>query len=165
MTMHFLKSAALSVTMLLCTASIPAMAVDVGVSVGGGANAGASATSGNTSGTVTIGSGNGPLATVDSADNPNGGSQTDAVVNLGSLLDGLDLGGIGLPGSDGADGTDGSAGNAGAGGGGGYQAIANSLSAGDRQRLALRCQSVLVDPTIYKADVVEFCRMIVKLKM
>lgn len=86
-------------------------------------------------------------------------------MNLGSLLEGIDLGGVGLPGGDGTDGTDGSGGNAGPGGGGGFQALANSLSASDRQRVALRCQSVLVDPTIYKADVLEFCRMIVKLKM
>lgn len=167
MTTQFLKSATLSLAMLLGTASMPVLALDLNVTVGGGANAAASATTGNTGANVNIGSGSGPLATVDSTSNASGGSQIDAAVNLGSLLDGIDLGAAGVPGADGGDGTNGGGGAGGNVGtsGGGYQAIVASLSAADRQRLNLRCQNVLIDPTIYKADVVEFCRMIAKLKM
>jgi hypothetical protein len=38
-----------------------------------------------------------------------------------------------------------------------------SLSMGDKSLLRDRCRGILGDPSIYKPDVVNFCRMIAKL--
>ena len=100
-----------------------------------------------------IGFGNGPLAKVDSNGNPvSGGNHSNAAVNLGSLLDGIDVGGIG---------GGGGGGGLGGGGGGrrcgrwrcgwrrdapGLHAIASGLSAGDQAVLKLRCRNVLASP-------------------
>ena len=150
-----------------------------GVSVGGGSGgATASATAGGGGGNIasggagargstldfSIGSGGGPLASVDSKGNPaNGGSQSSGAVNLGSLLDGLNLGDIT---SGGAGGGSGSGVGAGAGGGGvapGVRAIAAGLSSADQAVLKLRCRNVLASPSGFSRDVVQFCRMIAKL--
>jgi len=117
-----------------------------------------------------IGFGKGPLAKVDSNGNPvNGGNHSNAAVNLGSLLDGIDVGGIG--GGGGGGGLGGGGGGAGGAGGGkagggkthGLQAIAGGLSAGDQAVLKLRCRNVLASPRGFSRDVVQFCRMIAKL--
>ena len=119
----------------------------------------------NTTGNVNLlgTGGDGQLAAVDNNGNPIGNdSATNGQVNLGSLLDGIDLGGIGgtgggvLPG--GGNGT-----GVGAGSANGLQRIAASLSAADRAAVQVRCRTVIADPSIYKADVVNFCRMIAQL--
>jgi hypothetical protein len=183
MTSSFLKTAALSAALLLSTAMVPASAIDVGVTLGGGPTADATATVGNTNANVHVGSGSGPLATVESTGTPGGGSQTDVTVNLGSLLDGIDLPDIGLPGGGsggGPGGGNGGGGNGGGGngngnggigggngggGGGGFQTIVDNLSADDRALLDKRCRGVLVDPDRYEKDMIEFCRMIIKLSL
>jgi hypothetical protein len=122
------------------------------------------------------------LASVDNNGNLLGDdSNTNATLDLGSLLSGLDIGdlggiGGGLPGtgggSGGGNGGGGAGGGAGAGGGvgggvngsgSGMSAVFASLNAGDQSALRARCRAVLADPTIYKADVVTFCRMVAKL--
>lgn len=161
MTQQILKTMTFSVALLLSTASFPAYAIDANVSATvGGVNADANVSVG-TSGGSSGGSGGDSLATVTSTGNPVGGdSQTDIIINLGSLLDGITIG----DGADGADGSDGAAGGGG-GGGGGFQMLANRLSANDLALLRPRCNQILADPNIYKPDVIEFCRVILRLPM
>lgn len=169
MNKQFLTTAALTAVLLLGTADISAYAA--GVTYGGTSGTStASGGAGGNNGNVTIGPGNGPLATLDNNGDPtNGGSQTDGDVNFGSLLSGLDLGGVDPGnidlGGGGNGGTGGAGGNGGVrdGGGSGFQALASNLSSGDRQTLKLRCLNVLASPETHKSDVVDFCKMIAKL--
>lgn len=151
MTKHLLKTIAVSAALLLGGAGMSAYAAGVSVSPSGasvGVGAAGSAAS------ATIGMGTGPLAAVDSNGNPvGGGSQTAAAVNLGTLLAGIDLSGVGVGGGASA-GTGGIAG----GGGGGV-----TLSANDRLLLKSRCGVVLAAPANYQADVVTLCRLIAKM--
>lgn len=162
MTKQFLKTTALTAALLLGVADISAYAA--GVTVGGtSGTTSASGGAGGNNANVTVGPGNGPLATVD-----NNGDQTDGDVNFGSLLSGLDLGDIDAGDIDvgGGNGGNGGAGGNGGfrdGGGSGFQALASNLSSGDRQTLKLRCLNVLASPETHKRDVVDFCRMIAKL--
>jgi hypothetical protein len=188
MTSSFLKTT-FAAALLLGAAIVPAVAIDLGVTIGGGPNVDASATVGNTNANVHVGQGSGPLATVESRGTAGGGSQTDVTVNLGSLLDGIDLPDIDLPGGGnggggngnggggngnggGGNGNGGGAGGGGigtggggGGGGGGFQTIVDNLSAADRALLDKRCRGVLVDPALYEKDMIEFCRMIIKLSL
>lgn len=112
------------------------------------------------------GSANGALARVDSNGNLLGDdSSTNAGLDLGNLLAGLNLGGLGGIGGGGGGGglPGGGNGNGPGAGNGGMGLIFASLSASDQSALRLRCRTILSDPTIYKADVVTFCRMIAKL--
>lgn len=156
-----LKTAALTAALLIGVANISAYAA--GITIGGvSGTSTASGGAGGNNALATVGPGNGPLATLDSNGDPtNGGSQSDADVNFGSLLSGLDAGGIN-PGTIDDGGGAGSNGGVGAGAGS-FQAIASNLSSGDRQTLKLRCLNVLASPETHKQDVVAFCRMIAKL--
>ena len=188
MSSKFFKAAALSTALLLSTTSFAAYAAEVSVggvtataNVGGGGGniANGHVGAGGSSGDFAIGLGGGPLAKVDSNGNPisPGGNHSNAAVNLGSLLDGIDVGGVtgggggggGLGGGGGGGLGGGGLGGGGAGGigggktAGGLAAIAGGLSAGDQQVLKLRCRNVLASPKGFNHDVVQFCRMIAKL--
>jgi hypothetical protein len=176
MNKHLFKSAALSAILMLGTAGFVAHAVEVNV---GGTSANTGSTGSDAvSGTTTvdnvangqfdangnlvgfnIGPGGGPLVTANQGGNPaNNTSSTAANVNLGSLLDGIDVGG--MPGTPGAPGA---AGGAGGGGAGGPQGVLASLSAADRGVVKLRCSTVLKSPRSFKADVVQFCQLVAKM--
>jgi hypothetical protein len=169
--MSVFKIAALSTALLLASASLAVQAVEVSVggssvstgsaggdavsgtaSVGGGAGNVANAhfdANGNLI-DLNIGSGAGPLVTGSQNGNPaNGSSATAASVNLGSLLEGIDVGGVGLPG-----------GGSGGGGGGGMQNVVAALSVADRNLLKLRCKTVMQTPTAFQTNVVQLCRLI-----
>ncbi len=158
------RTTLLSAALLLCTSVVSLQAA--GVSVSG---SGASVSTGTgTSGTATVGGGSGsvasshfdangnvidlnigntsgPLASVDQNGNPvNGTSASAAAINLGNLLEGIDVGG----------------GVTGGGAGGGVQAVVAGLSGGDRQILKIRCRDVLAAPASFKIDVVRFCRIV-----
>ncbi len=124
--------------------------------VGGGAGnvANANVGFGNQAADVAIGSGSGPLATVDQNGNPVGGpSGSSAQINLGGLLGSLPGGGIG--------------GASGAGGGSGNaisparaRTILTSLSSEDQAALRVRCKNVLKAPAGYTRDVVSICSVL-----
>lgn len=156
MTNQFAKATALVATLLLGTASISyAQTVTTG---NGGISAGTNGAAGGNNGTATIGQGAGPLVTFDTDGTRNqNSSQSDADVNLGSLLaglpDGIDVGDIGDIDVGGAGGT----------GSASFRAIVNNMSANDRKALKLRCRDVLASPKTHKSDVVSFCKMIAQL--
>jgi hypothetical protein len=162
----YAKMGMLSAALLLGTAAIGAHAAGISIggnslsaTVGGGNGNVASAHVGAADNgvNVNIGSGSGPLATVDNNGDPLGnGSQTNAAVNLGSLFEGIDLGG-----GDGAGGGDNGNGggiSTGGGGGGGI-----TLTANDRQLLKTRCRNVLGSPDRFEANIVSVCRLIAKM--
>ena len=167
-----IRTTLLSAALLLGTAIVSLQAAEVsvgGASVSAGGSSASVGTSAGTSGTATVGGGggnvasshfdangnvidlnvgntNGPLAKVDQNGNPvNGTSASAAAINLGNLLEGIDVGGGGV---------------AGGGGGGGVRSVVAGLSAGDRQILKVRCRDVLAAPASFKSDVVQFCRMV-----
>jgi hypothetical protein len=156
----------LSAALLLGTAAIGAHAA--GISIGGNSlSATVGGGNGNVAGAhvgaadngvdVNIGSGSGPLATVDNSGDPLGsGSQTNAAVNLGSLFEGIDLGGGDGAGNGGGDNGGGI--STGGGGGGGI-----TLTANDRQLLKTRCRNVLGSPDRFEANIVSVCRLIAKM--
>jgi hypothetical protein len=157
----YTKIGMLSAALLLGTAAIGAQAAGISIggntlsaTVGGGNGNVASAHVGAADNgvDVNIGSGNGPLATVDNNGDPLGsGSQTNAAVNLGSLFEGIDLGG-----GDGTGGGGNGGGiSTGGGGGGGI-----TLTANDRQLLKTRCRNVLGSPDRFEANIVSVCRLI-----
>ena len=153
---------------LFASASLPAMALDLGVggvSVSSGSTSSGgtsvSAGTGGTSGDVSLGGGSN-IASVGADTGGTGGSLsvgntsgdlvsvngTDASVNLGSLGlgSGVDAGGLA-----GGDGGAGSAQVAAAFGG---------LSAGDQQQIRLKCRTVLGDPAGYSAETIALCRLL-----
>ncbi|MEJ0012931.1 MAG: hypothetical protein WDM94_09935 [Bauldia sp.] len=147
-----------------------------GSATGNGSSTDANINLGNLNGNG--GSAGSALASVDNNGNLTGDdSSTTGTVDLGSLLNGIDLGGLGgigggLPGTGGNGGGNGGNGGNGGGtgvaggganGGGGSAAIFASLSAGDQGTLRARCRAIIADPSIYKPDVVNFCRMVAKL--
>lgn len=153
MTNQFAKTA-LVAALLLGTASFSANAQTV-TTGNGGASVGTSGAAGGNNGTATIGQGAGPLVTFDSDGTRNqNSSQSDADVNLGSLLTGLpdavEIGDINV-------GDNGGVGSA------SFKTIANNLSDADRKALKLRCRDVLASPSTHKADVVSLCKLIAQL--
>ena len=80
-------------------------------------------------------------------------SQTTAAVNLGSLFDGIDLGG--------GAGDNGGGNGGGISTGGGGEGI--TLTADDRQLLKTRCRNVLGSPERFEANIVSVCRLIAKM--
>jgi hypothetical protein len=162
--MKTLNLIALASAALFASASLPAMALDLGVggvsvssgstssggtsisagtggtsgdvSIGGGSNiASVGADTGGTGGSLSVGNTSGDLVSVDG---------TDASVNLGSL-------GLGSGVDAGGDGGAGSAQVAAAFGG---------LSAADQQQIRLRCRVVLGNPSGYSAETVALCRLL-----
>jgi hypothetical protein len=160
----YTKIGMLSAALLFGTAAVSAQAA--GISIGGNSlSATVGGGNGNVAGAhvgaadngvdVNIGSGSGPLATVDNNGDPLAdGSQTNAAVNLGSLFEGIDLGGDGT----GTGGGDNGGGISTGGGGGGI-----TLTANDRQLLKTRCRNVLGSPDRFEANIVSVCRLIAKM--
>jgi hypothetical protein len=140
MTNRLWKITALSATLLLGVANIPAHAA--GVSVGpGGVAVGAGAA--GDSGTGTIGFSNGSLVAVDSNGNPvNNGSNSNAAVNLGMALGEVGIG----------DGTAATSGN--------IAAAVASLSESDQKKLKVQCLAVNASPNMHKAEAVALCRVV-----
>jgi hypothetical protein len=100
---------------------------------------------GNNKAHVRIGTGGGPLASVDSNGNPvNGGNATNGAINLGGLLG---------PGSI----DDGSGAGAGPGNPG---AIVAGLSSADQAKLRANCRTVLRSPASYQRNLVSICRLL-----
>jgi hypothetical protein len=159
----YAKVGMLSAALLLGTAAISAQAAGISIggntlsaTVGGGNGNVASAHVGAADNgvDVNIGSGSGPLATVGNSGDPLGaGSQTTAAVNLGSLFDGIDLGG--------GAGDNGGGNGGGISTGGGGEGI--TLTADDRQLLKTRCRNVLGSPERFEANIVSVCRLIAKM--
>jgi hypothetical protein len=145
---QILKAAALSATLLLGAASIPASALDVGI--GGGGGSVASVSSGNVGGTntgVSIGTGPGSLVSLGSD-----GSTSAAGVNLGGLTNSVtgltgNVGGLGLGG--GTTITPAKVGVQFAG-----------MSGGQQARLRVRCANILGSPGAFDAELVALCRII-----
>jgi hypothetical protein len=145
---------------------------DAGVIIGGGNGNVATGTVGTTDPTtdttVSIGFTDGPLAALDTD-----GQTTDAAVNLGGLLSGLE--GIDVPtiptiptipgdgNAPGNDDGDNGNGDNGAGNGGALASAYGSLGAGEQQALKIKCRNVLAQPGSFAANVVTLCRMIASL--
>jgi hypothetical protein len=116
---------------------------------GGGGNVanGVVGTGGNTA-TFSIGSGSGPLVSGSSTGSPlDGTSTSNAAVNLGGILGGVP----GVPG----------------GGGGGVTpdevAAAVAAGGGNLAELKVTCASVLGSPARYETEMVQLCRLLMKL--
>lgn len=160
-----IRTTLLSAALLLGTSIVSLQAAEVSVSGSGASVSTGTGTSGTTtvgggSGSVAsshfdangnvidlnIGNGSGPLAEVDQNGNPiDGTSASAASINLGNLLEGIDVGGVI------------------GGGSGSLPSMVAGLSSGDRQILKVRCRDVLAAPASFKVDVVRLCRMIVSL--
>jgi hypothetical protein len=167
-----IRTTLISAALLLGTSIVSLQAAEVSVGGASVSTSGGSASAGTgagVSGTATVGGGggnvanshfdangnvvdlnigntSGPLAKVDQNGNPvNGTSASAAAINLGDLLEGIDVGGGGVTGGGGA---------------GGVQAVVAGLSSGDRGILKVRCRDVLSAPASFKIDVVRFCRMV-----
>ena len=171
---------------MFASASLPAMALDLGVggvSVSNGSTSSGgtsiSAGTGGTSGDVSLGGGSN-IASVGADTGGTGGSLaigntsgdlvsvngTDASVNLGSLGLGSGIndtvndvtGPLGTT-LDGAD----LGGLPGGGGGAAGTQVATAfagLSIGDQQQIRLKCRTVLGDPSGYSAETVALCRLL-----
>lgn len=173
---------------LFASASVPAMALDLGVggiSVSGGSTSSGgtsiSAGTGGTSGDVTL-SGGSNIASVSADTGGTGGSlsvgntsgdliglnATDASVNLGGLGLGSGinntLNGVTGPLGTTLDGVN-VGGLPGGGGGGGAAGIRvaaafGGLSAGDQQLIKLKCRTVLGNPSGFSAETQALCRLL-----
>lgn len=160
--------------------SLPAAhALDVGVSLGGvsagasvgggdngGVSAGASASLGGNSGvsagaSAGIGGGNGVDAGVTAS--VGGGSGVDADVDV-SIGGGSGVGvGVGVGVGGGTGGGTGGGGGA-SGGGGSVLAAYNNMSGSEQARIRKTCLQVLASTGGYERDLVQFCRMLRKLR-
>ena len=172
---HLFISTALSAILILGASSLAVNAAEVsvgaaGVSTGsvGGDAASGSATVGGGSSVATahfdangnlidlnVGQGTGPLVSAGQNGNPvSGTSATAANVNLSSLLEGIDVGGLPSGGGTGANGG---------GAGGGAIGVVAGLSAADRNIVKLRCGTVMKTPHAFNANVVQFCRLVAQM--